>query len=172
MGADRSVAFLEMDFDGDGVRDSFCTAFPLGGGEWVTAGHCLDHPGSRTLAGRPVTDVAISDTHDVAVFHSGAEGRPLRTGALPGFGERVVAVGYPGTVEDGQPHLGAHEGLVGQYEGGLIQFSAPLVPGISGGPLLDAGGRVIGVVVAAYQGRPISYAVPVRYALDLVAQRR
>jgi S1-C subfamily serine protease len=55
---------------------------------------------------------------------------------------------------------------------GLIETSARLVPGDSGGPLLDAGGRVIGMDAAgsatfAFQTSD-GYAIPVNKALSLV----
>jgi putative serine protease PepD len=45
-----------------------------------------------------------------------------------------------------------------------IQFSAPISPGNSGGPVLDAGGRVIGVSVSkavATGAEGLSFATPV-----------
>jgi S1-C subfamily serine protease len=55
---------------------------------------------------------------------------------------------------------------------GLIETSARLVPGDSGGPLLDAGGRVIGMDAAgsatfAFETSD-GYAIPVNKALSLV----
>jgi S1-C subfamily serine protease len=57
---------------------------------------------------------------------------------------------------------------------GLIQTSARLVPGDSGGPLLDSAGRVIGMNAAgsatfAFQ-RSDGYAIPINKAITLVKQ--
>lgn len=57
---------------------------------------------------------------------------------------------------------------------GLIETSADVVPGYSGGPLVDAEGQVVGITTAASQGEDADtvdgYAIPVATALDVVAQ--
>jgi S1-C subfamily serine protease len=57
--------------------------------------------------------------------------------------------------------------------GGLIETSARLVPGDSGGPLLDAAGRVIGMDAAgsafAFESSD-GYAIPINKAVTLVKQ--
>lgn len=57
---------------------------------------------------------------------------------------------------------------------GLIETSADVVPGYSGGPLVDADGQVVGITTAASQGASAQevdgYAIPVVTALDVVAQ--
>ncbi len=59
---------------------------------------------------------------------------------------------------------------------GLIEIDAPLEPGDSGGPLLDAAGRVVGMDTAADLGRRFvietrsvdGYAIPIERALGVV----
>jgi S1-C subfamily serine protease len=60
---------------------------------------------------------------------------------------------------------------------GLIETSARLVPGDSGGPLLDAKGRVIGVDAAgsptfAFDTNAPGYAIPINKAWSIVTQIR
>lgn len=55
----------------------------------------------------------------------------------------------------------------------LIETDADVVPGYSGGPLLDAGGEVIGLTTAASFGRSIDgYATPIDKAMSVVEQVR
>lgn len=56
---------------------------------------------------------------------------------------------------------------------GLIRTDADVVPGYSGGPLLDARGQVIGINTAASMGPAVDgYARPIGEAMDVVEQVR
>ncbi len=50
-----------------------------------------------------------------------------------------------------------------KIRGEQIQFSAQVVPGNSGGPVVDKDGKVIGVVSWGYQNAPINFAAPISY---------
>lgn len=55
----------------------------------------------------------------------------------------------------------------------LIETDADVVPGYSGGPLLDSKGQVIGITTAASIGRSIDgYATPIERAMSVVEQVR
>lgn len=76
---------------------------------------------------------------------------PFRAGKRPRAGEEVVAIGYPlmGLLGREQ-HVtnGTISALSGiNDDSRFLQISAPVQPGNSGGPLLDLGGNVVGVVV-------------------------
>jgi hypothetical protein len=52
----------------------------------------------------------------------------------------------------------------------MIQISAPISPGSSGGPVMDGSGEVIGVATMVMRGgQNLNYAVPVRYVRPLLA---
>ena len=74
------------------------------------------------------------------------QGRGIRPGAS------VVVVGYPlrGLLaSEANVSTGAVSALAGPGDDRrLIQITAPVQPGNSGGPVLDAAGNVVGVVVA------------------------
>lgn len=78
-------------------------------------------------------------------------------------GERILAIGNPlgleKTVSDGL--VSAIRGVPGGLQ--IIQISAPISPGSSGGPLLNQQGRVIGVTTAMLsEGQNLNFAVGIR----------
>jgi S1-C subfamily serine protease len=101
---------------------------------------------------------------------------PATVGGAADVGASVVAIGNPLGLTD-SVSSGVISGLDrtadtsnGKFTG-LIQFDASVNPGSSGGPLLDAHGRIVGVVVSlatpdgqdAFAG--IGFAVPIGSAL-------
>ncbi len=50
-----------------------------------------------------------------------------------------------------------------KIRGDQVQFSAPVIPGNSGGPVVDKEGKVIGVVSWGYNDTPINFAAPISY---------
>jgi S1-C subfamily serine protease len=88
----------------------------------------------------------------------------------------VMALGYPlglsvikGTTVTASPVTGEIRNL--QWEVGVIGTSAPILPGNSGGPLIDANGRVVGVITRRFeatQGEAISAEHARKLLLDVV----
>jgi len=75
-------------------------------------------------------------------------------------GQKVAAIGSPLGFQNT-----VTEGIVSGIRLGLIQMSAPISPGSSGGPVLTARGEVVGVAVAsAVGGQNLNFAVPVNWA--------
>lgn len=84
-------------------------------------------------------------------------------------GAEVYAMGHPlgqtSTFSDGL--VSAHRTLEGVS---MIQISAPISSGSSGGPVMDVRGEVIGVATMVLSGgQNLNYAVPVRYVRPLLA---
>ena len=112
------------------------------------------------------TDLALLRIHPVPVLH------PLHLAPTASMGTRVIAIGAPGgrrgTVTKGRI-LSIMARPTDQISLGLIQHSAPLAQGSSGGPLLNGQGEVVGVNIGilTQDGRhgaspsPIGYAVPI-----------
>jgi hypothetical protein len=111
---------------------------------------------------------------DIAVLKIPGFGLPTLsvTAALPEVGARVVVIGSP----LGLTHT-VSEGIVSavRLEQGrqLIQFTAPISPGSSGGPVLDANGHVVGIATSTLtEGQQLNFAVPVKYAMGLITSTR
>ena len=90
------------------------------------------------------------------------------TGALPSIAERVIVIGSPMGLE-----LTVSEGLVSSVReipdlGKILQISAAVSPGSSGGPVVNMRGQVIGIVsFYLTKGQNLNFAIPAKYLFDL-----
>jgi tol-pal system protein YbgF len=99
--------------------------------------------------------VATDAEDDLAIVRLAAGGRAaavFRAGPQVRIDDTVVAVGYPLAGQLPTPavlSVGKVSGLTGLNDDyRYLQISAPVQSGTSGGPLLDANGHVVGIVVA------------------------
>src|SRR5256886_3877938 len=127
----------------------------------------------------PATDLAPVGV-ETAALTTGAQPAPYLPidGVLaPRVGQLAVAIGNPlgfeSTVSTGVVSaLGRSlRGRGNRLIDGVIQHTAPLNPGNSGGPLLDGSGRVLGVntaIIARSQG--LGFATPVETAPWVLGQ--
>ena len=142
-------------------------------------------PSGETAEGQvmgddPATDLALVRVEPTALAPSGAAAAgaaqpiaylPIDGAITPRVGQLAVAIGNPlgfeSTVSTGViSALGRSlRGRGNKLIDGVIQHTAPLNPGNSGGPLLDGTGRVLGVntaIIARSQG--IGFAIAVETA--------
>jgi hypothetical protein len=136
----------------------------------------------------PVTQIAGLDAaRDLALLKiaTGKELPTLKLGDSDAMaaGDQIVAIGNPlgvfdnsvtsGLISQVRPVCG-HEALAAQQckpELTLLQISAAISPGSSGGPLFNQFGEVVGVTTAIITaGQNINLAVPGNYLKPLVAQ--
>jgi hypothetical protein len=125
-----------------------------------------------------VTEViAASAEHDLALVRVQARGLPtLSIGDSDAMrpGDPVVAIGNPMGLEDTVSNgLVSARRKVDDSDDGfeVLQVSAPIAPGSSGGPLFNDRGEVIGIATAVLQGgQNINFGVPVRYLLPMIKQ--
>lgn len=95
---------------------------------------------------------------------------PLLKEGLPEIGEKIYAIGNPkglsGTISDG-----IISGIRTFDKKKLIQITAPISPGSSGGPVVNNNGQVVGVAVGTItDGQNLNFAIPstnVNYLLSL-----
>lgn len=101
------------------------------------------------------------------------------------LGAQVISLGDSDTVQIGTPiyAVGNPRGLEGTFSQGIIsgirkvgtdkilQLTAPISPGSSGGPVLNNKGQVIGVSVATFRGgQNLNFAIPSDYLKKLMEQ--
>lgn len=155
------------------------SGFAVGPGSIATNFHVID--GAASAVVRPIGDsteyvvaglLAADPAHDLAVLHVPSLSAPSLT-----FSERDATVGDPVFV------VGNPQGLEGTFSQGIVsglrrvgpdsvvQITAPISPGSSGGPVLDAAGRVLGIATATLQsGQNLNFAVPASYARAALAK--
>ncbi|MGH6933759.1 MAG: S1C family serine protease [Dongiaceae bacterium] len=130
----------------------------------------------RESIGRVVRTDTRRDVALVQIEDSQGGGLPLRTDR-PEVGSEVYAVGSPLDVD---LSMTVTKGIVSAYrvEDGmnLIQSDAEILPGNSGGPLLDSRGNVIGISASTILlpgGVPsgIGFFIPIMDALDSIGLR-
>lgn len=72
--------------------------------------------------------------------------------------QEILALGYP----LGQESLKSTTGVISGHESGMIQMSAAINPGSSGGPSIDTCGRVIGINAAGIvEAQNVGYIIPI-----------
>ena len=85
-------------------------------------------------------------------------------------GETVYAVGNPQGLE-GTFSQGIVSSIRDVGNDKLLQITAPISPGSSGGPVLNSRGEVIGVSVATFRGgQNLNFAIPSNYLSSLISQ--
>jgi S1-C subfamily serine protease len=126
----------------------------------------------RVVGGDAATDLALvrieASSLPYAALDGGLEARPgqlaIAIGSPLGFDATVSA----GVVSAVGRRLGGRRGSLIEN---VIQHTAPLNPGNSGGPLADSRGRVLGVNTAMIRrGQGIGFAVPVATAAWVVGE--
>ena len=150
----RVSGVLRLECDG-GYGSCFIVGHD-GGGQFVaTAAHCVDGRAIvDVLAARSTDVVAVSLVHDTALLYCvGLDGFPAYTlrGDAARLGERCSAVGFP-THDRGflvpryMTGLACYPGHVTcERFGEAFLTNTGVYRGMSGGPLLDTGGNVIGI---------------------------
>ena len=121
----------------------------------------------------PVVEIMNANRlHDLVILRIDARGLPvLPVGNSDAVrpGDSVLAIGHPLGLEDTVSNglisavRHVHEGL------DVLQVSAPIAPGSSGGPLFNDRGEVIGVATAFMKsGQNLNFGLPSKYVKELV----
>lgn len=171
----KSVVILEMN-DSSGQPLSLGSGFFIADSVIATNAHVIKGASSGTA--RLVGDthklqiagtVAINDHADLALLKVNSIAPALRLGpdTNPVVGDKIYVVGNPLGLE-GTFSEGIISGLRAVDADSILQMTAPISPGSSGGPVMDASGAVIGVAEATFSnGQNLNLAVPVAYLSKL-----
>ena len=122
----------------------------------------------------PATLYAEDGDKDICLLDAkGIEGKPAQLGKAAGLkvGDPVYAVGAPQGLE-----LSLSEGIVAQLRGGpspMIQTTAAISPGSSGGGLFDGEGRLVGLTTFYLEGgQSLNFAMPVEWIGEIKPGRK
>jgi len=160
---------------------SIGTAFAIAPDRFVTAAHVfsLEYASQfqeiylRDTAGKlyEVGDIRrFSTRRDFVVFSlkKHQAGTVLAVNEKPSMNETVYSVGNAlgdgVVIRDGLYTSNTPEEVNGEWK--WLRFSAAASPGNSGGPLLDASGKVIGVVLKKSSNENLNYALPIREVMQ------
>ncbi len=197
--ADRSPAALGARNEGSqrSWTSTGAGVFIRDDGMILTSQHVIDrattinvvlHDG-RTLRALPIAEDRRADLAVIRVNIDGCAAAQLADADAAERGHIVVALGNPlGLAGDGQASVS--HGIISaiarplpenfgrdedRYYGDMIQTTAPISPGNSGGPLIDIQGRVIGIITAVStrsDGREgIGFAVPINRHTRMIIDR-
>ena len=117
--------------------------------------------------------VGIDNNRDLVLLKiSGANAPPLLFGDSDKItvGDDIYVISNPMGLE-GSLSKGIVSGIR-QIEGDtLLQITASISPGSSGGPVLNIKGEVIGIAVAAFkEGQNLNFAIPSSYLIPLISR--
>ena len=147
----------------DAAGSELVTNFHVVADEWKAGDTAVDvKQGDQTIRG-VITRVDSND--DLAIVHVAQRFGALPTAvSRPELGATVMAVGSPLGLA-GSLSIGVVAGYRSIDGSDYVQFSAPISPGNSGGPVVDGRGRVVAVTAAKFEGsgvEALSLAIPVQ----------
>ena len=172
-----ATVYLEM-ADKDDNLLGFGSGFFVGQSQIATNFHIVEGAakGTARLAGSPtkytVDGISATDEkNDLAILEvTGVAGEPLPLGDSDAaeIGETVYVAGNPrgldGTFSDDTIN-NLHEGDEKKW----FQMTALILPGSSGGPVLNGNGEVIGISLITLEGgQNLNFAIPSNYLKELL----
>jgi hypothetical protein len=117
--------------------------------------------------------VQTSTKYDLAIIQISAKSAPLSLGddEIASIGNRIYAIGNPEGLEGT-----VSEGIISGFrkvdeDFRLMQITAPISPGSSGGPVVNANGQVIGIASASIiLGQNLNFAVPSKKLKEIISK--
>lgn len=177
--ASSPAVVLLRTFDHNDKRVAVASGFVVTGGRVVTNSHVLEgaarveiFSSDGDFLGTTQHAEAVNGFTDLAILPrlNQIPGALHLSVTLPEVGEQILAIGAPeglaNTVSDGI--VSGFRTLGGRR---LIQVTAPISQGSSGGPIINRSGEVVGVSVALLEhGQNLNFAVPASDVRNLLAR--
>ena len=140
------ISFDFTDADGEEVSQR-CTGFKVGLTWVVTADHCIppeDVKADTLVDGRPSR--IVRHKGDLVLLEVPLDSKPILQVVKtdPPLGTPVTAIGYAWATS-----LHVFHRVVAGYQQGWIIVDGAVAPGMSGGPVIDESGKVVGLIQAA-----------------------
>lgn len=115
--------------------------------------------------------VGLDGVHDLALLRVSGVSAPflqVATAKDQAVGDEVFAIGSPYGLE-GTLSQGIISGIRNVGDDRLLQITAPISPGSSGGPVLNVAGEVVGLATASLvRGQNLNFAIPASYLSALL----
>ena len=174
----REAVVVVRTLDAQGKAKGYGSGVLLPSGKIVTNCHVVEG-GDSYQVGRgkqlvSATLYAEDGDKDICLLDAkGITGKPVQLGKAASLkvGEKVYAVGAPQGLE-----LSLSDGIVAQLRGGsppLIQTTAAISPGSSGGGLFDGEGRLVGLTTLyMVDGQSLNFAIPVEWIGEVKPSRK
>ena len=165
-----------------GLGSAWVANSDVSGSELVTNFHVVEDAWSKGVVTVDVrqgdrittgTIVRVDRDDDLAIIRV-AEALPVLETARnrPALAQAVMVVGSPLGL-GGSVSVGVISGFRSVEGSDYVQFSAPISPGNSGGPVVDSRGRVVAVASAKFEGpgiEALSLAIPIQIACTMAVK--
>ncbi len=176
--ANKNSTVLIKILDGEGKQTAQGSGFLVSeDGRIFTNFHVIRHAKAASVylsngdAYDAVEVVDVDKRRDIALLKIRAvDQRPVRLGRSSDLkvGDKIFALTNPNGLQNS-----LSEGIVSairQADGfKLLQITAPISPGSSGGPIFDSKGNVVGIAVGTWEGQALNVAIPIDYARGMLS---
>ena len=129
------------------------TAFEAGG-QMISVAH-VTNGGTCKIYDSAVLSVQVEGL-DLSTAHGSVKGYRINCGGFV-LGENYWAVGYANSVPVQRVVHLIGTGVLNRRKMAVLLGDPSVIPGMSGGPIINAQGEVVGTVNAYLPGKPISY---------------
>lgn len=161
------------------IGDGHGSGVHLGGGKVLTANHVVERAEHILVSddngySRTATVLWANPTLDVALVQTNGEGLKQRALECQGAaaGEAITLEGNPFNM--GHVTTYGRIALANVHKQGnwqeAVLVDATVAPGMSGGPVFNRAGKIVGIVVGGVPGFPINIIVPAQTICGLLAK--